>query len=147
MHCFTGCAVQRDTISDLGGLSPSGTASPCTPIGKAFKAVLGVKPGAHGWASAALLCAGEEQQCTASLSLCPLRGAGSACVPQSGLSPVPLTHTLSPLTLWAPWKSPAGAEAAGPGTQLSVSQTTKHPEAFCTPRVLGEVSCSCSMSM
>lgn len=62
MHCFTGCAVQRDIISDLGGVSPSGTASPWTPIGKAFKAILCVKPGAHRWESTPLLCHGEKQQ-------------------------------------------------------------------------------------
>lgn len=62
MHCFTGCAVQRDIISDLGGVSPSRTASPWTPIGKAFKAILCVKPGAHRWESTPLLCHGEKQQ-------------------------------------------------------------------------------------
>lgn len=76
-----------------------------------------------------------------SLSLCLQSSASSACVPQSlGSALSLLTHTLSLLTLWAPWKWPAG-----PRTRFSASWITKHPETFCKPEVLWELFCPRSM--
>lgn len=50
------CCPKRHNLRSGGGISPSGTASPWPPIGKGFKAILCVKPGAYCWE-----CRGEEQ--------------------------------------------------------------------------------------
>lgn len=50
------CCPKRHNLRSEGGISPSGTASPWPPIGKGFKAILCVKPGAYCWE-----CRGEEQ--------------------------------------------------------------------------------------
>lgn len=128
MHCFTGCAVQKDIISDLGGISPSGTASPWTPIGKAFKAILCVKP---GLCTPAMSWGVLNSSVLYSLSLCCQRSASSACVPESGLSPIPThphlipTHSLQSLEVTCRSRGCRNSHSARLDFQFHGSQNTQ----------------------